>query len=883
MSPIQQMLLGAGGAVATKTYIDDIFSTYLWEGNATSGRAINNGIDLSTEGGMTWIKRRSSSGGNNCLFDTERGAGELLIANQDAAEYTSTARMSAFNSNGFTIGSDNGTNKANEDFASWTFRKAPGFFDVVTYTGNGSNRTIAHSLGSIPGMIIIKNRDNGFSWRVYHRGMGATKYNQLSYPNSSATSSIHWNDTEPTASVFSLGTESAVNNNGDSFVAYVFAGGESTAATARSVEFDGANDELTCSESYIPNTDSSTNFCLETWVKTDNDGSSWEVIYSQYVGSGAGRMFFGINGNKIELDLDGMSGTFNTGANSVYGGQWYHVAWTFDGTTHRLFLNGELKDTNVPANFSNGIGQSNPRLGGIIHAWSSFDLDGKLSNFRITHGQAVYTSSFRPPTEPLTTTSQGVTGSNCKLLCCNNSTITNNDGSSGTLTVSGGLTASTDSPFDDPAGFVFGDAGDQNVIKCGSVTLPSGETNVAAYLGFEPQWLMFKQSDGTDDWDIYDTMRGWKWNKPGDGSSSAGSIAETLEPNTSDAEANRWQATSLRSTGFHLDGVGSGSKTFIYMAIRRPDGYVGKPPELGTGVFAMDTGAGSSTIPNFDANFPVDFTFLRTPASSSDWFTGARLIGNQTLKTNSTAAESAATAAYWRFDDNKGWNAYNGYDSTYQSWMWKRHAGFDVVTYTGNGATQAQGGQTIKHNLSKTPEMIWLKYRNDTYDWQVYHKGLNGGTNPENYKLQLNDTSAESSNAAWWNNTAPTSTAFTVGDSTRVNYNGGKYIAMLFASVDGISKVGYYTGTSNSNPQTVGFLPRIVLVKRADGTGDWNLVRDFNYSGSHDKRMRLNKTNTQSDDDNWMDVTSTTFNPGVGIGNSIINSNGAEYVYYAHA
>ena len=104
---IVKALMGAAGAVGGATYVDDVFSTYLWEGNATSGRAINNQIDLSGKGGLVWIKRRSSSGGNNCLFDTERGAGELLIANQNGAEYTSTARMSAFNSNGFTIGSDN--------------------------------------------------------------------------------------------------------------------------------------------------------------------------------------------------------------------------------------------------------------------------------------------------------------------------------------------------------------------------------------------------------------------------------------------------------------------------------------------------------------------------------------------------------------------------------------------------------------------------------------------------------------------------------------------------------------------------------------------------------------------------------------------------------
>ena len=74
--PIQQMMLGGGGAVATKTYVDDIFSTYVYTGNNTAGRVVNNGIDFSGEGGLTWIKRRGAGAGDHILNDTVRGAGE---------------------------------------------------------------------------------------------------------------------------------------------------------------------------------------------------------------------------------------------------------------------------------------------------------------------------------------------------------------------------------------------------------------------------------------------------------------------------------------------------------------------------------------------------------------------------------------------------------------------------------------------------------------------------------------------------------------------------------------------------------------------------------------------------------------------------------------
>ncbi len=137
--------------------------------------------------------------------------------------------------------------------------------------------------------------------------------------------------------------------------------------------------------------------------------------------------------------------------------------------------------------------------------------------------------------------------------------------------------------------------------------------------------------------------------------------------------------------------------------------------------------------------------------------------------------------------------------------MWKRHAGFDVVTWKGD----AQAGRKILHNLSKTPEMIWVKCRDALEDWQVYHKGFNGGTNPWEYSVRLNQDYAQQDTSNRWNDTAPTSIDFTVGGPGEVNGNSANYIGMLFASVNGISKVGRYSGSgSTGNAQSIGFQPR---------------------------------------------------------------------------
>jgi hypothetical protein len=223
MDPItQQQILGAASGAAEEVTIDDVFSTTLYEGTG-SASTITNGIDLAGEGGLVWIKERDSTESHN-LFDTERGATKYLKSDTQDQEYTANSSLSAFNSDGFSHGGGGGsTNQSGKEYAAWTFRKAPGFFDVVTWTGNGVNgRQISHSLGSQPGMIFVKKTNSSANWFVYHRSLGATKILRLNLTNAEDTSTTYWNDTEPTSTEFTVGTASNTNGNGDSFVAYIF-------------------------------------------------------------------------------------------------------------------------------------------------------------------------------------------------------------------------------------------------------------------------------------------------------------------------------------------------------------------------------------------------------------------------------------------------------------------------------------------------------------------------------------------------------------------------------------------------------------------------------------------------------------------------------------
>ncbi len=211
-------------ASSDRLYVEDVFSTYLYTGNGSS-QTITNSIDLSGKGGLVWIKSRGNTQ-NNILFDTERGATKRIFSNLTDAQTTDTQSLTAFNSTGFSIGSDSVVNQNTYATASWTFRKAPKFFDVVTYTGTGTTMTVSHNLGVVPGMIIVKGTDAASAWDVYHRGVDATApqdYIMRLSTTAARSAQPQWNNTAPTAASFTVKGGETTNVSGRSYVAYLFA------------------------------------------------------------------------------------------------------------------------------------------------------------------------------------------------------------------------------------------------------------------------------------------------------------------------------------------------------------------------------------------------------------------------------------------------------------------------------------------------------------------------------------------------------------------------------------------------------------------------------------------------------------------------------------
>jgi len=213
----------AGNAGGEALNVEDVFSTYLFTPNTSGNYSVSNDIDLDGEGGLVWLKQRDVTA-NHLLYDTNRGASAgRLASNLDNGEALAGFYFDAFNSDGFTVKDMN-----NDDMASWTFRKAPKFFDVVTYTGTGSAQTIAHNLGCDVGCIIIKRTDTAGNWQVGFPEQGSLDwiYGILELTNSMPSASYGqlFLGSKPTGdSIDLIGDNTGWNASGGSYVMYLFA------------------------------------------------------------------------------------------------------------------------------------------------------------------------------------------------------------------------------------------------------------------------------------------------------------------------------------------------------------------------------------------------------------------------------------------------------------------------------------------------------------------------------------------------------------------------------------------------------------------------------------------------------------------------------------
>jgi hypothetical protein len=327
-------------------------------------------------------------------------------------------------------------------------------------------------------------------------------------------------------------------------------------------------------------------------------------------------------------------------------------------------------------------------------------------------------------------------------------------------------------------------------------------------------------------------------------------------------DANGFNAvtyTGNQTNGHAISGVGfSSSPDFVWIKERSStsshllvDSVRGASKGLASNATSVEENLSSGEFSSFD----------------SDGFT---------VDNNNRSNQSGQTYIAWAWDAGSGSAASNTDGDITSTVKANTDYGFSITSYTGNGSA----GATVGHSLGVQPDMIIVKSRDNARDWRVYHSSL-GATKA----IQLNKTDAANTSSAFWNNTEPTSSVFSIGNVTTVNGSGEDYIAYCFAEKTGYSKFGTYSGTgaAGNSITGLGFKPAFLLAKRTDSTGNWGMwdnTRDT--EGTITKYLIADLSNAEGnassvgvdfDDDGF------TFQGGSAVG----NGSGGTYVYMAFA
>ena len=855
--------------------MDAMYKQQMHIGNGSSKTIYTN---FSMSGGAAVIVKNIEDSYDFQMANSVRGATKVIEPNQTSAEDTESQRISSFSSSGFNVGNANETNYQNKKHVSYAFKEEPGFFDIVTYTGDGtSGRNISHSLGCKPGMIWIKELSGTEPWRVYHHANGPEYYQCLNTNAARADDVNHWEDTYPTDSVFTVGTNGAVNGNGNTYIAYLWGFGSSPTYAGNF----GTNKQLHFASN--SNLQMSTgSFCIECFFKCSDFSTNPCIFDTRASGSSN-------DGIVVYIGTNGKPAVYNSGSGTMCGAgaalstdTWYHIAVTRSSTTIKLYIDGNLHNgTGTLSN--NNLADQVLKIGDIVGGDNTQTFTGQISNFRYTKGTARYDQTkFGAPTAPLNFDGDTF------LLFLNKSlpllSWKNNFSVPQQFHNDGDVTMSYETTVGYQGGNIFGIDGKQSCIAVGEYR-GNSETAYTNHpeinVGWEPEWVLVKNILQTDGWHFRDTVRGLNDDGVADpqlrfdsaGGNETGKHAFNVQP----------YGFSPNSTNTEFNGA---DKRYVYVAFRRPDGLVSTPVTNSEAdkFFESKTGQSNSSSyePNFSPAIVPDFHIRKTWESTNSYYTGTRITGQEYLRLGAASGSNAAAAntggSVWAYATGYGnWQTNLSADL---SWNWRRYGGFDMSLYVGTGSSTNPA--LIQHGLGVKPEMVWFKKRNEADPWTVYHSGLNSGTNPETYYLRLNYNSTESNIGAGFSYDDRRVTLTTTWD--QVNDSNINHIALFFASVSGVSKCGSYSGASSTTSVNCGFQPRFLLIKNVSTAEDWAVFTNSNVTdmgSGNEQRLSFSNDDAAQTNVNWGAFTSTGFDLTGNYG--MTNDAGDSYVYYAHA
>ena len=334
-----------------------------------------------------------------------------------------------------------------------------------------------------------------------------------------------------------------------------------------------------------------------------------------------------------------------------------------------------------------------------------------------------------------------------------------------------------------------------------------------------------------------------------------------------------------------------------YTTIDDPSAY------FQTALYTGNASSNKAITNDGNSDLQPDWVWIKERSSTSSHFVNDSVRGaGKNLYTNLAEAEGTNTALFTSFDSDGftvgNTNQGNENSETYVAWQWKAgtsfsndasstsigtidstgsvntDAGFSIIQYTATGSNA-----TIAHGLGVAPAWILVKGRTTANNWRVGHNGLSSWT----YRINLEGTAAESSQANVWNSTAPTSSVFSIGTSSSVNDSGVVHMAYCFAEKQGYSKFGSYTGNGNADGPFIytGFKPAWILQKNISATQGWQLQDNKREGYNGDNDLLQPHDSAAESGVNRIDILSNGFK--VITTDAGQNSSGVTYIYMAFA
>ena len=903
-------------------YAVEGFSTVVYEGNQNSSTYIG-GTGFKPD--LVWGKNRSSAS-NHWLFDSVRGTTKMLQADQTNAEETQTG-VTAFSSDGFTLGTWIGSTKTGDDYVAWNWdmggttasntngsittnvRANTTYGQSIvrgTYSGSGT-QTFGHGLGVAPDLILGKAEDHAYGWGVYHSGLSSPETKSLALnTTAAATTNNMWANTLPTSSVFST-TIGGLEDAGYPVIFYCFSSvanyskfgsytGTGASGNAITTGFAPAFVMIKNTASayrwyMLDNTRDPSNPVYKRLFANNSDTESTNQNTIEFTSTG-----FNIITNDAEINQSGTTMIYAAFADTREYAYWYDQS----GNNNDWTSEGGLTESDVMVDSpTNNFCTFNP----IDHATGNA---GTLSE-----GNLKFTNDGN---DVVRGTLGATSGKWYAEYRYGTSALNNSPMMIGLM----GLNGPTAHSGMDRAVYMYSDNNANTklyVVENGNGT----STNVSGLTGITPDTVLQLA------WDV-DSGKVWvgKDNTWLNSGNPSGNATPTITMGTS---GNNAITIGFDHAGGAYNAMVNCGQDSSFAGNKTPQGNQ-DANGIGDFYYAPPTGflsLCSANLPSVDVipsenfntvlytgnatarsitgvGFAPDFTWLKERSSTSSHALYDAVRGvNKQLSSNLTNAEDSSNTNIFTAFNSDGFsvgvnNQTNQSGVTMASWNWKAggtassntngtitssvsanaSAGFSIVADEANGNVTSRG-----HGLASAPEMIIRKNRDSARNWAVWHKDLTA-----NYALEgLNTTGAQVSGgnpSKYFRDI--NSTTFSVGDDVSVNANGDSYISYCFHSVDGFSKVGSYTGNGSADGTFVhcGFKVAMIIQKRTDGADSWHIL-DNKRSPSNvvDDRLYPNSSSAESTSGDRVDFTSNGFK--VRTTNGDFNASGGTYIFIAFA